>query len=285
MCESERGISRQAQRWSSVSAQTAEEAIAWATHPDRAAWAFRGQPDATFENLRPSLFRMHPSVPPRVAFRYECASIEHFRRHATMHLSVHEQLIVRETIFCTVAVMRHYGAPTRLLDWTGNPIAALYFACSQEPSKDAMLWGFNGSALVEPANSISLALPKSYDDWARACAANPAPIQTIIPQYSFPLLTAQDGFFTIAPQLPADHAELLAEAIASEHRQLLRINAAAKEGVLEWLHRVRMSPQVLFPSVDGVARYLSLLESHLIELPTTASTRRATETFSQFSSE
>src|ERR1700734_4089370 len=44
-------------------------------------------------------------------------------------------------------LMQHYGAPTRLLDWTGNPLAALYFAiadeCEEDNKNDAAVWAFD----------------------------------------------------------------------------------------------------------------------------------------------
>jgi hypothetical protein len=46
-------------------------------------------------------------------------------------------------------LMQHYGAPTRLLDWTDNPLVALYFAlndstfCDHEPDTDAAVWVLN----------------------------------------------------------------------------------------------------------------------------------------------
>jgi len=39
------------------------------------------------------------------------------------------------TEFDTLAKMQHYGLPTRLLDFSLNPLVALYFACESKPKK------------------------------------------------------------------------------------------------------------------------------------------------------
>jgi len=37
-------------------------------------------------------------------------------------------------------LMQHYAAPTRLLDWTVNPLVALYFAVCDESDRDGAVW-------------------------------------------------------------------------------------------------------------------------------------------------
>ena len=47
-------------------------------------------------------------------------------------------------------MMQHYGAPTRLLDWTESPLLALYFALKQNYGYyDAAIWMLNPSALTK----------------------------------------------------------------------------------------------------------------------------------------
>lgn len=38
---------------------------------------------------------------------------------------------------------QHFGVPTRLLDFTHNPLVALYFACSKEEKEDGAIWIIN----------------------------------------------------------------------------------------------------------------------------------------------
>lgn len=40
-------------------------------------------------------------------------------------------------------IAQHFGAPTRLLDFTENPLVALYFACSGTTESDASVWIVN----------------------------------------------------------------------------------------------------------------------------------------------
>ena len=59
---------------------------------------------------------------------------------------------------------QHYGLPTRLLDFTYNPMIALYFACESEPDKDGRVYVKNiGDYILMDADSNE-ALPQTIDD-------------------------------------------------------------------------------------------------------------------------
>ena len=55
----------------------------------------------------------------------------------------------RDDLFSWLFLMQHYRLPTRLLDWTENPLVALFFAVENKKSddKDAAIWALKPSIL------------------------------------------------------------------------------------------------------------------------------------------
>ena len=87
---------------------------------------FRGMADSKFD-LSPSLARFDKSE-----YTIEKELIDEF---ITRRPDSFEGL----SDFDKLAKMQHYCLPTRLLDFSTNPLAALYFACESKPSKDGRI--------------------------------------------------------------------------------------------------------------------------------------------------
>ncbi len=97
---------------------------------------FRGQRSATWD-LRPRIYRDEyaDALESEVRLAFEGNGLQ----LATTNLN--------RTKWEWYFLMQHYGAPTRLLDWSGNPLAALYFAIVDErddlKNRDAAVWIFD----------------------------------------------------------------------------------------------------------------------------------------------
>jgi hypothetical protein len=62
--------------------------------------------------------------------------LHQFRRYA------HTQLQREPTRWETITMAQHHGLPTRLLDWTSNPLVALYFAAEADNDSDGVVYAF-----------------------------------------------------------------------------------------------------------------------------------------------
>jgi FRG domain len=109
---------------------------------------------ARFTGLRPQSERAYPYIGWEEA---EYKILGEFMSKARMHMDP-AQIPEVEDRLGWLAIIQHYGAPTRLLDFTYSPYVALYFALRNRKvgeSKYAEVWGIDEAALRKQAAETS----------------------------------------------------------------------------------------------------------------------------------
>lgn len=106
----------------------------------RSNFAFRGLADASYE-LQTSLMRLGGKFE-----IVEMHLLRNFRKYAFGHVGPRrvtpEDIVPQNDDWNLLAVAQHHGLPTRLLDWSNSPYAALHFATSnmKEFDRDGAIW-------------------------------------------------------------------------------------------------------------------------------------------------
>jgi hypothetical protein len=190
-------------------------------------------------------------------------SLNNFQYHYGNRLN---ELCDRNDMASVLALMQHYRAPTRLLDWTRSPYVAAYFAVEDQWNKDGAIWFFNGGIVQDLAELHFMhAYPEQRKeikppDFFQVDPELPTFLKVLSATLGNERMIAQQGLFTISTFILDDHAERIQRSTANlvdlgtDHIGVIKISAALKPKFLNHLKYMNISANALFPGMDGVGR-------------------------------
>ena len=222
----------------------------------RSSYVYRGMDKESY-NLRSSLNRLGES---------------HLERHLLRNFRKYSQVETEgKSIWNWMALAQHHGLPTRLLDWTYSPYVALHFATNDftKFNDDGLIWAVNyvdsieylpdklkeireieGShaftaEMLEKAATSLEDLRKLKDAPFALFFEPPSMDQRIVNQYALFSMMSN-------PDTPLD------AWIANKNIRYFKIiiPSGLKWEIRDKLDQSNINERVLFPGLDGLARWL-----------------------------
>ncbi len=212
--------------------------------------AYRGQSDAEL-HLQASVDR---NVPQGSMYEdrlnEEGKNVKLFHDQALRYLGNLERMYasmyeINNKIAC-MAVMQHFGAPTRLLDWTKSVAVAAYFACIAEDRKDGAIWWLNTNAVIASVHPLWEARGfQRKPELGGEVDLNDGIFRKDVPRFvcmeylriPFPRAHAQRSLFTIGSRLGVDHDTVLKEQLRPDDWGKITIPASLKDQAIGYLRR------------------------------------------------
>ncbi len=245
--------------WTQLNEQLYEGSFREEIGRDRSPFVFRGVTDAR-SSLTTTLSRLGGDYA-----RMEHHLLRNFRKYARRTAVEHD------SPWNWLAVAQHHGLPTRLLDWTFSPLVAMHFA-----TQDQTRFGADGAIWAIDFVRVHELLPDGLREMLEEegsqvftvemleCAASSleefgelAPDDFLLfmePPSLDDRIVNQFALFSVMSRPTGS-----LDAWLAEHPDLCRkvvVPAGLKREVRDKLDQANVTERVLFPGLDGLARWL-----------------------------
>lgn len=151
-----------------------------------------------------------------------------------------------------LSIAQHHRLPTRLLDWTYNPLAALWFVVAtdllrgEKHSKYGVVWcyKFNKQNVIE--------------DPVRQSPFTILDTKVFVPNHVTPRIKAQQGVFTVHPLNDNQvQPECLDESLKNRrYLRKIQVHSGYFADIRSHLNKLGTNAASLFPDIEGLVEHL-----------------------------
>lgn len=241
-------------------------------------WIFRGESDES-RAISPSLERLHKDKLGFMA-KVEELSLSYFKRRYNGEFKPNNSLE-------WLSLLQHYGAPTRLVDFTYSWYIALFFAIESLSDKNSSLWCINLQELKngieinglnsEASHSIIFdAYEKEVCELIDNHSKEKRFVIPVEPQLLNERIHIQQGLFLINGSFLSKFDDILFQTLSIDNTERINekvveveiekteieevtifkiiINASIKKDLIKELYKMNISREIIYPGIEGFSQ-------------------------------